>query len=67
MVDGRAEGYNFMGKPNPHPENKQLLIIPDATHCDLYDGGYEQPQGKGQPKNMIPWDTLAAFFRENMK
>ncbi len=58
MVDGRAEGYNVVGKPNPNPANKQLLIIPGATHCDLYDGG---------EKNYIPWDTLAAFFTQNLK
>ena len=57
MVDGKAEGYNFIGKPNPSPDNKQLLIIPGATHCDLYDGG----EG-----NYIPWDTLAEFFGKNM-
>jgi len=57
MVEGKAEGYNFIGKPNPVPENKQLLIIPGATHCDLYDGG---------ENNYIPWDTLAAFFGKNL-
>ena len=62
MVEGKAEGYKFVGEPNPNPENKQLLIIPDATHCDLYDGGYEEKAGKGQPKNLIPWDKLADFF-----
>ena len=58
MVDGKAEGYNFIGKPNPNPDNKQLLIIPGASHCDLYDGG----EG-----NYIPWDTLAEFFNKNLK
>ena len=58
MVEGKAEGYNFIGKPNPNPDNKQLLIIPGATHCDLYDGG----EG-----NYIPWDTLAEFFNKNLK
>ncbi|MBO7119891.1 MAG: alpha/beta hydrolase [Bacteroidaceae bacterium] len=67
MVEGQAEGYNFIGKPNPNPENKQLLIIPDASHCDLYDGGYTEPAGKGEPKNMIPWDTLAEFFNRYLK
>jgi len=57
MVEGKAEGYNFVGKPNPNPDNKQLLIIPGATHCDLYDGG----EG-----NYIPWDTLAEFFKKNL-
>ena len=67
MVEGKAEGYKFVGRPNPNPENKQLLIIPEASHCDLYDGGYEEKAGKGQPKNMIPWDTLAAFFTQYLK
>ncbi|MBQ3737666.1 MAG: alpha/beta hydrolase [Bacteroidales bacterium] len=58
MVEGQAEGYNFIGTPNPNPENKELLIIPGATHCDLYDGG----EG-----NYIPWDTLAEFFTKNLK
>ena len=57
MVDGKAGGYNFIGKPNPNPDNKQLLIIPGATHCDLYDGG----EG-----NYIPWDTLVEFFGKNI-
>ena len=77
MVEGQAEGYrsamplgssgNVVGKPNPVPENKQLLIIPGASHCDLYDGGYTAPEGKGEAKNLIPWDTLADFFRMYLK
>ena len=58
MVEGKAEGYNVVGKPNPVPENKQLLIIPGASHCDLYDGG---------DANFIPWDKLEQFFNENLK
>ncbi len=57
MVEGKAEGYNTVVKPNPNPENKELLIIPGATHCDLYDGG------KG---NFIPFDKLEAFFKANL-
>ena len=67
MVEGKAEGFNFVGKPNPVPENKRLLIIPDASHCDLYDGGYTELVGKGEPKNMIPWDKLEEFFKTNLK
>ena len=67
MVDGKAEGYKTMVAPNPCPENKELLIIPDASHCDLYDGGYTEPAGKGEPKNLIPWDKLAEFFEKNLK
>ena len=54
-------------KPNPCPDNKQLLIIPGASHCDLYDGGYTELVGKGEPKNLIPWDKLADFFNKNLK
>ena len=67
MVEGKAEGYNVVGKPNPNPGNKQLLIIPGASHCDLYDGGYTELKGKGEPKNLIPWDKLAEFFTQNLK
>ena len=64
MVEGRPDAGI---KPNPNPENKQLLIIPGASHCDLYDGGYTDLTGKGESKNLIPWDTLADFFRNNLK
>ena len=67
MVDGKAEGYKTVGAPNPCPENKELLIIPGASHCDLYDGGYTEPAGKGEAKNLIPWDKLAEFFNKNLK
>ena len=63
MVNGNpAAGI----KPNPCPDNKQLLIIPGASHCDLYDGGFTEAAGKGESKNLIPWDTLADFFENNM-
>ena len=58
MVEGKADGYTFVGQPNPNPENKELLIIPNATHCDLYDGGNN---------NYIPWDKLQDFFEKNLK
>ena len=67
MVEGKAEGYNVVGKPNPNPENKELLIIPGASHCDLYDGGYTELVGKGESKNLIPWDKLADFFNKSLK
>ncbi|MBO4362299.1 MAG: alpha/beta hydrolase [Paludibacteraceae bacterium] len=67
MVEGKAEGYKTVVAPNPCPENKELLIIPGASHCDLYDGGFTEPEGKGDPKNLIPWDKLAEFFAKNLK
>ncbi len=52
------EAYANMVKDNPYTDNKELLIIPDAVHTDLYDGG---------GKNAIPFDKLEAFFKENLK
>ena len=67
MVDGKADGYKTVVAPNPCPGNKELLIIPGASHCDLYDGGFTEPAGQGEPKNLIPWDKLAEFFNKNLK
>ena len=63
MTEGRPEAGI---QPNPVPGNKQLLIVPGASHCDLYDGGFTGPEGTGEAKNLIPWDTLADFFRKNL-
>ena len=54
----KADGYRFVGQPNPVPENKQLVIVPGASHCDLYDGG---------DNNYIPFDRLAEFYQTNLK
>ena len=50
--------YAAMVKESPYADNKELLIIPDAVHTDLYDGG---------GKDAIPFDRLAEFFEENMR
>lgn len=52
------DAYANMVKDNPHAANKELLIIPDAVHTDLYDGG---------GKNAIPFDKLVNFFSKNLK
>ena len=39
-------------------DNKELVIVPGADHCDLYDGG---------GKDAIPFDRIADFFRANLK
>ena len=39
-------------------DNKQLLIIPDAVHTDLYDGG---------DKDYIPFDRIESFFRTYLR
>lgn len=36
---------------------KELVTIPGATHCDLYDGGKDK---------VIPFDKIESFLRENM-
>lgn len=66
MIDGKAEGYNTVGKPNPCPQNKLLHIIPGASHCDLYDGGWTEAAGKGESKKLIPWDKMVEFLNKNM-
>ena len=38
-------------------DNKELFIVPDADHCDLYDGG---------DKHVIPFDKIESFLREHI-
>jgi fermentation-respiration switch protein FrsA (DUF1100 family) len=52
------DAYANMVKDNPYARNKELMIIPDAVHTDLYDGG---------GKNAIPFDKLEKFFGEYLK
>ena len=52
------DAYADMVKDNPYTDNKELLIIPDAVHTDLYDGG---------GKDAIPFDKLEQFFGEYLK
>ena len=66
MVEGKATGYDTVRKPNPVPANKELLIIPGASHCDLYDGGYTERGGKGKAKSMIPWNKLEEFLKTHI-
>ena len=37
--------------------NKELMIIPGAVHCDLYD----------DKAGVIPYDKMAEFFKSNLK
>ena len=55
-----VEGDSASGiKPNPVPQNKELLVIEGANHTDLYDGGRE--------KKFIPWEKLIEFYGKNME
>ena len=52
------DAYANMVKDSKYPDNKELMIIPDTVHTDLYDGG---------GKNAIPFDKLEGFFCSNLK
>lgn len=48
--------YENMTKDSRYTDNKQLLIIPNAVHTDLYD-----------QTDIIPFDTIADFYRTYFK
>ncbi len=39
-------------------DNKEFLLVNDATHCDLYDGGINHDK--------IPFNDIEAFIRKNI-
>ncbi|MBE5763516.1 MAG: alpha/beta hydrolase [Clostridiales bacterium] len=39
-------------------DNKEFLLVKDATHCDLYDGGVNHDK--------IPFDKIEAFIKKNI-
>ncbi|WP_028505343.1 alpha/beta hydrolase [Ruminococcus sp. FC2018] len=49
------DAYAAMTKDSKYADNKQLLIIPDAVHTDLYDGG---------EKKVIPFDKIEKFYKQ---
>ena len=50
------DAYSNMIKDSKYTDNKELLIIPDAVHTDLYD-----------KKDIIPFDKIEEFFKENLR
>ncbi|MBP3793126.1 MAG: alpha/beta hydrolase [Ruminococcus sp.] len=52
------DAYAAMTKDSKYTDNKQLLIIPDAVHTDLYDGG---------EKKVIPFDKIQEFYEKYLK
>ena len=52
------DAYENMIKGSKYKDNKEFLVIPNASHTDLYDGGN---------KNAIPFDKIEAFFKEYLK
>lgn len=49
------DAFENMTKGSKYTDNKELLIIPEAVHTDLYD-----------KTDIIPFDKLEEFFRENL-
>lgn len=52
------DAYADMVRDSRYADNKELLIIPEASHTDLYDGG---------GKDTIPFDKITAFMEEYLK
>jgi fermentation-respiration switch protein FrsA (DUF1100 family) len=59
LLAAGAEAHSRYYSEDVHrssPENIELIIVPDADHCDLYDR-----------KDRIPFDRLGAFFLKHLK
>lgn len=50
------DAYKKMTENGKYNDNKELMIIPNAVHCDLYDN-----------MDVIPFDKIETFFKENLK
>jgi hypothetical protein len=62
-MQGQDDNLQPLNAPLAEPfivtrDNKQLYIVPGATHCDLYDGG---------DGNYIPFDYIEKFYKDNLK
>ncbi len=49
------DAWREMSSRTAYRENKELLIVPGASHTDLYDGG---------GRNAIPFDRIESFYRQ---
>jgi fermentation-respiration switch protein FrsA (DUF1100 family) len=52
------DAYRQMTEGSKYAANKLLVIVPNAVHTDLYDGG---------GKNAIPFDYIEEFMKEYLK
>ena len=50
------DAYKNMTENSNYTDNKELMIIPNAVHTDLYDR-----------KDIIPFDKIEEFFKNNLK
>ncbi len=61
MIHGEKAHSCYMSKDAfklLNGDNKELYLIPDAVHTDLYDGG---------DRDYIPFDKIESFFRTYLK
>lgn len=59
VVHGEKAHSRYMGEDAfklLKGDNKKLIIVPGASHCDLYDR-----------KDIIPFDAIAQFLNEHLK
>lgn len=52
------DAYRQMTEGSKYSADKLIVIVPNASHTDLYDGG---------GKNAIPFDYIEQFLKEYMK
>lgn len=60
IVHGEKAHSRYMGEDTYKKltgDNKEIYIVPEATHTDLYDGG---------ENHVIPFDRIEAFFHKYM-
>lgn len=50
------DAYDNMIKDSKYTSNKEFLVVPGATHTDLYD-----------QKDIIPFDKIEKFLKDNLK
>jgi fermentation-respiration switch protein FrsA (DUF1100 family) len=50
------DAYKHMIDNNKYTDNKELIIIPNTVHTDLYDR-----------KDIIPFDKIESFYKEYLK
>lgn len=50
------DAYKDMTTNSKYTDNKELMIIPNAVHTDLYDN-----------MDIIPFDKIEEFLKVNMK
>lgn len=49
------DAFENVTKNSAYADNKELVIIPDAVHTDLYDN-----------MELIPFEKITKFFQENL-